>query len=146
MKHRIYWAVELSFSYLQTSYWLYTFFAGIRQISSYLFHFFLIPERRSDWGNYCSEEQLRANDITGTHLHMLVPAFSQELKDSASLPGAQWSLSPRCEMTASLISAPIRGSSWSGSLKTEMLYFLHLAGPWLKRRVSRQWGEKKQPS
>ena len=89
MKHRIYWAVESSLSYLQTSYRFYIFFAGIRQIGSYLFHF-LIPERKSDWGNYCSEEQLQANYITCTNLHMLFHAFSQEQKSMlAPLSGVQ---------------------------------------------------------
>ena len=114
MKPRIYWAVETSLSYLQTSYRFCIFFAGIRQIGSYLFHF-LIPERKSDWGNYCSEVQLQANYITCTNLHMLFHAFSQEQKSmlarlaGGQVVGASW----RCQMIASFISTHIRGSSWS---------------------------------
>lgn len=101
MSHGIYWAAEISFSYLQTSYWFYTFFAGIRQISSYLFHF-LIPERRSDWRNYCLEEQRQANYVTCTHLHMLFHALSQELKGMLALiTGVQVIDEPwRCQMVA----------------------------------------------
>ena len=112
MTHRIYWAVEISLSYLQTSYQFYIFFAGIRQIRSYLFHF-LIPERKSDWGNYCSEEQLQANYITCTNLLTLFHAFSQEQKSMlAPLAGVQViRASERCQMIASYISTHIRGSS-----------------------------------
>lgn len=136
MIRRMDWVVEISLSYLQSSYQFCTTSAGIRQVSSHLSHCF--NPRKEIWlGQLLLREWLQANYRTCTNLHMLFYVFSHKLKDRLALiTRAELIDEPqRCQMTA--LPFPHTPVAPVG-LRSEkrMLDLLHVAVHWLKKRVT----------
>jgi hypothetical protein len=108
---------------------------------------FFNPRKEKWWEKYCSEEQLPANYITCTNLHMLFHAFSQKLKDILALmAGVQVINEPsRCQTGASSISTHIRGSGWPES-ENRSAVLSPLSSSLTEESVSHQTVKEKQRS